>query len=79
MARMPDGWVIIPKDEGIKQDENGKLYRKIRMDDKELVMCKSCKHYNTVGCSNGFGWCEDSIVNTGVRDDFYCARGERRD
>lgn len=45
----------------------------------ELVRCKDCKNYNTNGCSAGFGWCEDSVVNTGVSDDFYCANGDRRD
>lgn len=44
-----------------------------------VVRCRDCKHYNTTGCNAGFGWCEDSVVNTGTCDDFYCARGERRD
>ena len=43
-----------------------------------VVRCKDCVHYNTTGCSVGFGWCEDAVVNTGVCDDFYCADGERR-
>lgn len=44
-----------------------------------VVRCKDCKHYNTTGCGAGFGWCEDTVVNTGIWDDFYCADGERRD
>ena len=44
-----------------------------------VVRCKDCVYYNTVGCSDGFGWCEDSIVNTCVCDDFYCADSERRE
>ena len=43
-----------------------------------VVRCRDCKFYNTTGCGYGFGWCEDAVVNTGVYDDFYCARGERR-
>ena len=42
-----------------------------------VVFCKDCKYYNTSGCSAGYGWCEDSVINTGTCDDFYCARGER--
>lgn len=42
-----------------------------------VVRCRDCKYYNTTGCGVGFGWCEDSVVNNGTCDDFYCARGER--
>lgn len=45
----------------------------------EVVRCKDCAYYNTTGCSDGFGWCEDSIVNTGTTDDFFCARGIKKD
>ena len=24
-----------------------------------VVRCKDCKHYDTIGCSKGFGWCEN--------------------
>lgn len=36
-----------------------------------VVRCKDCKHYNTIGCSKGFGWCEN--IDRGTSDDFYCA------
>ena len=34
MARMPDGWVFIPKLKGIS----------LEVEEKELVLCKHCKH-----------------------------------
>ena len=40
-----------------------------------VVRCKDCKHYNTIGCSKGFGWCES--MDRGVSDDFYCANGTK--
>ena len=36
-----------------------------------VVRCKDCKHYNTIGCSKGFGWCEN--IGRGTSDNFYCA------
>ena len=36
-----------------------------------VVRCKDCKHYNTIGCSKGFGWCEN--MDRGTSDNFYCA------
>lgn len=41
-----------------------------------VVRCKDCKHYNIIGCSEGFGWCEK--YGTGHTDDWFCADGERR-
>jgi hypothetical protein len=38
-----------------------------------VVRCKECEHYNTTGCSVGFGWCES--MDRGASDDFYCANG----
>ena len=38
-----------------------------------IVRCENCKHYNRIGCSKGFGWCES--MDRGVSDDFYCANG----
>ena len=40
-----------------------------------VVRCKDCKHYNTIGCSKGFGWCEN--IDRGTSDNFYCANGKR--
>lgn len=40
-----------------------------------VVRCGECKHYNTTGCSKGFGWCES--MDRGVSDDFYCANGAK--
>lgn len=40
-----------------------------------IVRCKDCKHYNTIGCSKGFGWCEN--IDRGTNDNFYCANGKQ--
>ena len=40
-----------------------------------VVRCKDCKHYNTIGCSKGFGWCEN--IDRGTSDNFYCANGKK--
>jgi hypothetical protein len=41
-----------------------------------VVRCKDCKNYNTFGCADGFGWCEN--FNNGVTDEHYCSYGERK-
>ena len=53
--------------------------RRVLKAQEPMVRCRDCKYYNVSGCNKGFGWCEDSMVNTGVHDNFYCADGERRD
>jgi hypothetical protein len=40
-----------------------------------VVRCENCKHYNRIGCSDGFGWCEN--MDRGTHDEFYCANGKR--
>lgn len=39
-----------------------------------VVRCVDCKHYNTTGCSVGFGWCER--MDIGTNDEFFCACAE---
>lgn len=45
------------------------------IDAVSVVRCKDCKHYNTIGCSKGFGWCEN--MDRGTSDNFYCANGKQ--
>ena len=47
-------------------------------DVREVVLCRDCKYYNTTGCADGYGWCEDSVVSTGVWDNFFCGRADMR-
>lgn len=62
MARLPDGWVFIPRVEGPRK-EDGQLVVTVSVDEKELVMCKHCKYrYNCKHCHG---------------DDWYCADGEQ--
>jgi hypothetical protein len=39
------------------------------------VRCKDCKHYDTIGCSKGIGWCKK--MDIGASDNFYCANGKQ--
>lgn len=43
----------------------------------QVVRCKDCKHYNIIGCSEGFGWCEK--YGSGHTDDWFCADAERKE
>jgi len=40
-----------------------------------IVRCKDCKHYETIGRSKGFGWCES--IDRRTSDNFYCANGKQ--
>jgi hypothetical protein len=40
-----------------------------------VVRCKDCKHYDTIGCSKGIGWCKK--MDIGTSDNFYCANGKQ--
>lgn len=46
-----------------------------RADVVPVVRCVECKHYNTTGCSVGFGWCES--MDRGVSDEFFCSCGRK--
>ena len=54
------------------KDENERLTKQL---ENAVVRCKDCKHYNTIGCSKGFGWCEK--IERGISDNFYCANGKQ--
>jgi hypothetical protein len=70
---MPDGFVFITKVSG-PEVKDGKAFADVTIDERELVMCRSCRHYNTACCSEGCGWCESR--NVGTWDEWYCADGE---
>ena len=67
--KLPDGWLFTPR-----QDKKDR--KKIVIETKAFVMCRSCRHYNTACCNEGCGWCESS--NLGTWDEWFCADGERR-
>ena len=67
MARMIDGLILIAKSKNKKTS--------VIFDQRELVMCRNCKHYNTTFCGAGFGWCER--LDRGTNDNWFCADGER--
>lgn len=50
-------------------------YAQGKQDAVPVVRCENCKHYNRIGCSDGFGWCEN--MDRGTHDEFYCASGKR--
>ena len=73
MARIPDGFVFVTKASGPKA-KDGKVFVDISMDERKLVMCKSCRYYSTEGMVEGFGLCYRRDFETS--DEWYCADGE---
>jgi len=59
----PFGWVFFPKMKGITQ---------IEVEQKPVVFCRDCKHYDPdmQSCNNGL---DDIFL-----PDWFCADGERR-
>ena len=70
MARMPDGFVFITNVSGPKV-KDGKAYADVSLEERELVMCKNCKCYNSK-----IGYCYRAGGSRGPN--FYCADGKRR-
>lgn len=77
MARLPDGWVFIPK---VSKPElrDGELVSTVSVEERELVMCKHCRHWDvdweTVGDKR---FCP--VMDHCTEPEFFCADGERRD
>ena len=70
--QMPDGFVII-------WGQENRIDATIETWQKELVMCRSCKHYDDGYCRNErFGNGHGNYTPPIVREDFWCADGERR-
>lgn len=67
MAKLPSGWIFIPR---MKDASH------IELVERKLITCHECRYYNPAGCSPGFGWCERSGMDRGVTDDWYCADAE---
>ena len=93
MARLPDGWVFTTRVEGPKV-KDGKAVVNVSVDEKELVMCKHCKHRPVDNRDNndditGFAikfpdekcpcQCSDGWYNWYPPDDWYCANGEPKE
>lgn len=82
MARFPDGWVFIPHVRGPSL-EDGQLVVTVSVDEKELVMCKHCKHGRPckgytrpyIACMKKDQFSEDRYNP----EDWFCADGEKED
>ena len=66
MAKLPDGWVFIPR---MKDAVT------IEVEELELVMCRNCRHAD---CFDKFTVCRKAERKL-VPSDFFCADGERRE
>ena len=66
MAKLPDGWVFIPKP--VKRTT-------IDIEQRELVMCRNCKHRDPEDHKCDHHWHAYSPLP--VDDDFWCAFGEK--
>lgn len=69
MARLPDGWVFIPR---------MKDAITIELKQMELVTCRHCKHCFTGGENILYNVCELNH-NKVQSDDWFCADGEEED
>lgn len=84
MARMPDGFVFITKVSGPKV-KDGKAFADVSIDERELVMCRNCKHGTPTKNARGEAVikCEEICwlcrLPRLMEPDWYCADGERRD
>lgn len=67
--KLPDGWVLIAH-------MNAKAI-KVDFEKRELVMCRNCKHYEADWRGTGIGWCNALWVAQG--DEFWCAKGEKKE
>ena len=78
MARMHDGFIFIVHDK--LKSKDGKAFMEVNIEEKELVICKHCKHRSSVICNNiEFYECEHlryKGTKCGVSDDWFCADGE---
>ena len=63
MAKLPAGWIFIPK---MKDAVT------ITVEKRELVVCKDCTMRNEINCPQYYR-------RTELPDDYFCADGERRD
>jgi len=66
MAKLPDGWVFIPKQ--VKRTT-------IDIEQHELVMCRNCKHRDPEDHKCDHHWHAYSPLP--VDDDFWCGYGEK--
>ena len=69
MAKMPDGWILIPKES--KKGFEVPMY--------ELVFCRNCKFGAMLYADDRFmdGYCHRH--NIAVDEKFYCADGKRKE
>ena len=70
MAKLPDGWVFIPRTKDAIT---------IEVEQRELVTCRNCKHYKFYGLqSETVSECE--LMHTeNPAEDWWCADGEKAD
>ena len=59
-----EAWVMIPK---LDKDRTGCV-----LDMRPLVLCKDCKHYKDSKCFY-------TMRRYGLKDDWFCADGEKRE
>lgn len=67
MAKLPDGWVFIPKQ--VKGPT-------VDIEKRELVMCRNCRHRDQEDFKCDHYWNANSPLP--ADDDFWCAYGKKR-
>lgn len=65
--KLPSGWIFILKMKNMIT---------IEVEQKELITCKDCKHWNNAPTSDGYNSCEkDALIR---HESFFCASGKLR-
>ena len=77
MAKLPSGWILIPK-----PVNNGTA---VEIEQRELITCKDCVYFvRDVICVCGehydgcYAW-EDDGGESPVEEDWFCSKAERRE
>ena len=77
MAKLPSGWILIPK-----SVNNGTA---IEIEQRELITCKECKYFERDipdynGSYNGCSvWLTDGDECAVVNEDWFCSNARRRE
>ena len=75
MAKMPDGYVFIPRVTEIKTDDKSVIVN-AEVEEKELVMCRSCRYGHPL--DHEWYKCHKNTLFKLNKGTFYCADGELR-
>ena len=74
MARIPDGFLFFVHDE--LKCEDGKVFVEFNLEEKQLVMCKHCRHWYGPDDGKEHSCDRDALLRPG---NWFCAGGEEEE